>query len=184
MDSSDLLFEHDIVPGETDICVVDCIVPHWRRYELHLHNVAPMPGFEAVLNQDRAMLFMHLSGDNGGTYDEVMDNYTFGRNYLCPDGSSNGFPKLDDAEFELSWQGADPMGFCGQMTFSNPLRDGIKKAFRLNGTSHGPSRFCEERGGYMYRPTHPINAFRLRFYPPVPGGWPFAGGSVSLWGYR
>ena len=184
MHNSALLFEHDITPGETEICVVGCITPEWRRYELNFSNVAPQSGFEVAHGVDRAMIFMHLSGDNGATYDEVMDNYTFGRVYICPDGSVNGFPKIDDAEFELSWQNDDTLGFCGKMEFSNPLRDGVKKSFRSFGTYHGPARFCIEMAGYMYRPTTPVNALRIRFYPPVPGGWPFAGGSVSLWGYR
>src|SRR5262249_5489946 len=133
-------------------------------------------------------LFMHLSNDNGMTWDfnschdaqgNVISgcagaNYSFTNSFTIPGGSGvfvrNAGQGALDEEFELTQQGDHPSGVHGTIRFSGPLASGIFKQFQWDTSYFGPNNFCRESGAGVYYGNNmsgtPFNAFRIVYANP------------------
>jgi hypothetical protein len=205
MSDSALLRSGTILPGQKGLEFNSVISPAWGDYELTLRGIFPAP----FQNQPGyVLLFMHLSNDNGATWDTSSchdihgqliqgckgANYSFCNSFTVPGGATvhtrNPGQGALDEEFEITQQSAHPSGVCGSIRFYNPLANGIYKQFRWDTSYFGPDNFCCESGaGVYYGPSmsgSPFNAFRLIFASPGadPTYVAFGGGDYSLWAYK
>lgn len=203
---SALLTSGTIAAGSGALAFPNFIVNGWRNYELRLRNLFPQSAPAAG-----AFLALHVSTDNGVTYDcsscntsdcSQSGHYSFTNAFTVPGGSTvlSRNSALGggayDKQFELAQQGAQASGLCGTVRFSDPLANGIFKQFEWDTSYFGPNNFCRESGGGLYYgntiPTNgaPFNAFRLMYTNANgasvnPGGaqYLFGGGSYSLWAF-
>lgn len=205
MSDSALLRSGTILPGQKGLEFNSLISPAWGDYELTLRGIFPAP----FQNQPGyVLLFMHLSNDNGATWDTSSchdihgqliqgckgANYSFCNSFTVPGGATvhtrNPGQGALDEEFEITQQSAHPSGVSGSIRFYNPLANGIYKQFRWDTSYFGPDNFCCESGaGVYYGPSmsgSPFNAFRLIFASPGadPTYVAFGGGDYSLWAYK
>jgi hypothetical protein len=203
MSDSALLSSGTIAPKKIGLEFKSLISPAWGDYELKLRGIFPVP----FQNQSRyVFLFMHLSNDNGASWDtsschdaqgQVIPgckgaNYSFCNTFTVPgDATVHTRNRALDEEFEITEQSADPSGVSGSIRFNNPLANGIYKQFRWDTSYFGPDNFCRESGAGVYygNPSmsgSPFNAFRLIFASPRANLTPvaFGGGDYSLWAYK
>jgi hypothetical protein len=205
MSDSALLRSGTIPPGQKGLEFNSLISPAWGDYELTLRGIFPAP----FQNQPGyVLLFMHLSNDNGATWDTSSchdihgqliqgckgANYSFCNSFTVPGGATvhtrNPGQGALDEEFEITQQSAHPSGVSGSIRFYNALANGIYKQFRWDTSYFGPDNFCCESGaGVYYGPNmsgSPFNAFRLIFASPGadPTYVAFGGGDYSLWAYK
>src|SRR5215467_4025377 len=102
MSDSALLSSGTIPAGQIGLEFKSLISPSWGNYELKLHGVYPQTPFSdpSGVVYPFIFLFMHLSNDNGVTWDTnschdangdeiegcVGANYSFANMYTIPDG--------------------------------------------------------------------------------------------------
>lgn len=197
-----LLCSGTISSGTVGLAFTNLISTTYANYELRLRSVYP----QTLGGAAYVFLFMHLSNDQGCTWDynscprdsdgNVIPgctgaNYSFCNSFTIPGGSgvftrNPGQGALDE-EFELTQQGSHATGVCGSIRFSDPTVDNIFKQFQWDTSYFGPNNFCRESGAGIYYGFNgsgtPFNAFRIVY--AVPGNNPtyvaFGGGSYSLW---
>lgn len=130
MSDSALLRSGTILPGQKGLEFNSVISPAWGDYELTLRGIFPAP----FQNQPGyVLLFMHLSNDNGATWDTSSchdihgqliqgckgANYSFCNSFTVPGGATvhtrNPGQGALDEEFEITQQSAHPSGVCGSI---------------------------------------------------------------------
>jgi hypothetical protein len=203
---SALLSSGNILPGTPSLEFTSLISPPWASYELKLSGVFPAP----ITNTfGYVFMFMHLSGDNGATWDTSSchnaqhavipgctgANYSFCTSFTIPGGAAvytrNPGQGALDEEFEITQQSAHASGVCGSIRFFDPLRNGTYKQVQWDTSYFGPNNFCRESGAGVYfgntsKNGSPFNAFRLIYANPGanPTYLALGGGRYSLWAYK